>query len=300
MRLSNEIGKVLSTWPILYPKEPQNVWISNEFTNAVVLHITKNQLNNAQVNTPLILAIQGGTGEGKSFQVKEICSRMKANVLSVSGAMLSGSYERESLDVLMSAYIYASHIKKTSKRPTVLLIDDFDLSVASTFEDRGYTVNSQLLSGFLMNLADDPTQCGQEKTYRIPIIVTGNNFHPLHAPLRRHGRMNIFEWQPSIEQKIRMVRSIFNFESTTDLQELDDLVKKYAQEPIAFFASLKNDVVDEAILQTINREGRINVNIISHVVENVLMSISVSMLKKVAKARHQVEIRDYLNYNEEL
>lgn len=63
------------------------------------------------------------------------------------------------------------------------------------------TVNNQIVVGTLMNLSDNPTRVsiGQDWresdiTNRIPIIVTGNDFSTLYAPLVRDGRMDKFYW----------------------------------------------------------------------------------------------------------
>ena len=63
------------------------------------------------------------------------------------------------------------------------------------------TVNNQIAVGTLMNLADNPNRAsiGQkwresDVTHRVPIIVTGNDFSTLYAPLIRDGRMEKFYW----------------------------------------------------------------------------------------------------------
>lgn len=63
------------------------------------------------------------------------------------------------------------------------------------------TVNNQIVVGTLMNLSDNPTRVsiGQDWresdiTNRVPIIVTGNDFSTIYAPLIRDGRMEKFYW----------------------------------------------------------------------------------------------------------
>lgn len=63
------------------------------------------------------------------------------------------------------------------------------------------TVNNQIVVGTLMNLSDNPTRVsiGQDLresniTNRVPIIVTGNDFSTIYAPLIRDGRMEKFYW----------------------------------------------------------------------------------------------------------
>lgn len=63
------------------------------------------------------------------------------------------------------------------------------------------TVNNQIVVGTLMNLSDNPTRVsiGQDWresdiTHRVPVIVTGNDFSKIYAPLIRDGRMEKFYW----------------------------------------------------------------------------------------------------------
>ena len=58
------------------------------------------------------------------------------------------------------------------------------------------TVNNQIVCSTLMAMCDDPTRVSigeghrkEKLNIRIPIIVTGNDFSVLFAPLIRDGRM---------------------------------------------------------------------------------------------------------------
>lgn len=69
------------------------------------------------------------------------------------------------------------------------------------------TVNNQIVVGTLMNLSDNPTRVsiGQDWresdiTHRVPIIVTGNDFSKIYAPLIRDGRMDKFYWYSILSQ----------------------------------------------------------------------------------------------------
>lgn len=253
------------------------VFVPKCFESAIQLHIIKNY-HAATLSPPLLLGIQGAAGEGKSFQAREICSRMGVYVIPVSGATLSGPYEKQAVEVLEEAYVFASSVYETKNQMTALLIDDFDMSVASTFDDRRYTVNSQLLAGFLMNLADDPMNCGSHRTCRVPLIVTGNNFMSVHKPLTRHGRMNFFHWKPGFSEKTQIVRGIFRSVLTSnELDKIEQLVQAFGDEPISFFSSLKSDMVDEALLQTIEHSG-LDSSAIAETVRTALQSQNVAIL----------------------
>lgn len=71
--------------PLNRPKP--DFYIPPEFGERVLVHIAKNFVAHAcGINIPLILAIQGSQGDGKSSQVREICSRNDIYVYPISGS----------------------------------------------------------------------------------------------------------------------------------------------------------------------------------------------------------------------
>ena len=315
--------------PVLIPESTQkpNFFVPAEFKDKVSLHIIKNYM--PDLNPPLFLAIQGPKGDGKSSQTREVCSQMGVYVVPFSGASLSGSHEKDAVNELADVYIYTSSVRETTKMPTILLIDDFDLSVASIFMNREYTVNTQLLTGFLMNLADEPTKCGDKYTYRVPLILTGNDFTGLHGPLVRPGRMDFFDWNPTLDQKIEIVSAMYgeslpsnndNNESyevmtvqrnsrrdvglyrsyemgaqmqVTNKNTIKTLVGEFADQPISFFASLKSDFVDKIILATVKHEAGVNMMSISQAVTGAYSTITVESLFKLAYQRKAMGAKNY-------
>lgn len=81
------------------------------------------------------------------------------------------------------------------------------------------TVNNQIVVGTLMNLSDNPTRVsiGQDWresdiTHRVPVIVTGNDFSKIYAPLIRDGRMEKFYWYAvSFDLKFSLQQFVWNF-----------------------------------------------------------------------------------------
>lgn len=272
-------------------------YIPPEFEERVLVHIVKNFLAHVcSINIPLILAIQGPQGDGKSSQVREVCSRQGIYVYPISGSFLSGPHEKEAVDILVNSYINAQKLVKQTKHLIVLLIDDFDLSVASTFEEREYTVNSQLLTGFMMNLADDPTKCGQENVERIPIIITGNNFTSLYAPLTRHGRMDFFSWFPTYEQKAEIVKYMYqSCIREQDISKILQLVEEYRDEPISFFDSLKSDYLNAVIGENIKHLRQVNMRALEQVATSAFsQAIKIDLLRELAAQRKAVQRKDYI------
>ena len=88
---------------------------------------------------------------------------------------------------------------------------------------------------------------------KIPIILIANTFENLYSPLTRDGRMNLFRWNPSEEQKKSLIYKMFKDilkEGITE--EFEKIVQEYFDESISFFAEVKNyiymDVIEEYLL----------------------------------------------------
>lgn len=224
--------------------------IDQEFRNVVLTHIISNY--SEFVQTPLFLAIHGSPGEGKTFQTLQICHEHHIKVCYFSGAELSGNYERDSIVELSEDYTRACNHYNDGEY-CVIIIDDFHLSPASTKEGVGTTVNSQLLTGYLMNLCD---KAKSSQIDSIPIILLGNTFKNVYDPLKRDGRMNFYHWAAPLELKKKIVNKLFkDYLSFSDCIWLDKFVEAYKNMPISFFAEIKNDI-DRSIISTlINKIG---------------------------------------------
>ncbi|GAA0175684.1 hypothetical protein LIER_41959 [Lithospermum erythrorhizon] len=79
-----------------------------------------------------------------------------------------------------------------------LFIDDLDAGAGRMGGTTQYTVNNQMVNATLMNIAVSltnvqlPGMYNKEEIPCVPIIVTGNDFSTLYAPLIRDGRMEKF------------------------------------------------------------------------------------------------------------
>jgi hypothetical protein len=108
-----------------------------------------------------------------------------------------------------------------------LFINDLDAGAGRLGGTTQYTVNNQMVNATLMNIADNPTNVqlpgmyNKEENPRVPIIVTGNDFSTLYAPLIRDGRMEKFYWSPTREDRIGVCKGIFRHDGVPD----EDVVK---------------------------------------------------------------------------
>jgi len=190
---------------------------------------------------PMFLAIQGPPGDGKSYQAALTLQFAEIKVFRLSGSLLSGEFERNSVDAVRNLYKSAAEHAGMSVPKggnTALLLEDFDLSPASQRDGTRYTVNSQLLTGFLMNLHDDVASCDVGTARRLPIYLTGNDFSYLHGPFVRHGRIDFFTWEPTPEERTDVVFAALR-DYVIDIREEDValLCKKHSSLPISAFTA---------------------------------------------------------------
>jgi SpoVK/Ycf46/Vps4 family AAA+-type ATPase len=230
-------------------------YIDRRLYEKILCHVVKNTFSD--FGQSLFLGIQGPPGEGKSYQTKRALNALQVKPFFVSGSSLSGRHEGDSIEAISKAYLEASAYMNHTQKSAAIIVDDFDLSVAATSSRVEYTVNSQLLTGFLMNLADEPTNVNGSKSNRVPIFVTGNNLTKLYGPLVRDGRFDMFEWNPSVEQKIRVVVSVLSpYVSDADEAKFQSLVRQNSDRPIAFFSSLRSDIMDHLIVREFQFHGQ--------------------------------------------
>ncbi|MFJ6195844.1 AAA family ATPase [Micromonospora sp. NPDC092111] len=156
---------------------------------------------------PLILAVVGPPGDGKSFQTAAALNTAGFVAFRFSSSELGGRSEGRPVEQLRSLYKRAAQHAEVDNSYPVLVLEDFDLGPAGRDRNARYTVNSQLLTGFLMNLADDVRMCDVGTSQRFPIVLTTNDLSTLHGPLTRPGRMRVFTWEPTVAERAEMIYS---------------------------------------------------------------------------------------------
>ena len=235
-------------------------YISPRFLDKLAVHITKNFLDLPQVRVPLILGIHGRKGEGKSFQCELVFEKMGIEVLHISGGELESPDAGDPARLIRLRYREAAEFIKVRGRMTALMINDLDAGAGRFDEGTQYTVNTQLVNATLMNMADNPTNVQLPGSYdenplhRVPIIVTGNDFSTLYAPLIREGRMEKFYWEPDRDDKIGIVEGIFSGDGLSR-QEIEQLVDTFPNQAIDFYSALRARIYDEQIRQFIHKVG---------------------------------------------
>ena len=235
-------------------------YISPRFLDKLAVHITKNYLDLPGVRVPLILGVHGRKGEGKSFQCELVFERMGVEAVHMSAGELESPDAGDPARLIRLRYREAAELIKVRGKMAVLMINDLDAGAGRFDQSTQYTVNTQLVNGTLMNIADNPTDVQLPGSYdatplhRVPIIVTGNDFSTLYAPLIRDGRMEKFFWEPDREDKIGIVGGIFS-EDKLPRREIEELVDTFPNQAIDFFSALRSRIYDEQIRQFIHEVG---------------------------------------------
>ncbi|MBE9125166.1 MULTISPECIES: ribulose bisphosphate carboxylase small subunit [unclassified Coleofasciculus] len=235
-------------------------YISPRFLDKVSIHITKNFLDLSKVRVPLILGIHGRKGEGKSFQCELVFERMGIEVVHMSAGEMESPDAGDPARLIRLRYREAAELIKVHGKMCVLMINDLDAGVGRIDAATQYTVNSQLVNGTLMNIADKPTDVQLPGSYdstplhRVPIIVTGNDFSTLYAPLIRDGRMEKFYWEPDRNDRIGIVGGIFEGDGLSK-SDMEELVDTFPNQSIDFFGALRSRLYDEQVRQFIQEVG---------------------------------------------
>jgi ribulose bisphosphate carboxylase small subunit len=241
-------------------KPKMSYYIPPKFLDRLAVHITKNFLALPNVKVPLILGIHGRKGEGKTFMCELVFKRMGLGAVYMSAGELESPDAGDPARLIRLRYREAGEWSRTHGRMAVLMINDVDAGIGRVDARTQYTVNTQLVNATLMNIADNPTNVqlpgsyDAEPTQRIPIIVTGNDFATLYAPLIRDGRMEKFFWNPTREDRLGIVAGIFEADGVP-WSDVEALVDHFSEQATDFFGALRSRLYDEQIRTLIHRVG---------------------------------------------
>ena len=235
-------------------------YIAPAFLEKLAIHITKNYLNLPNVKVPLILGVHGRKGEGKTFQCDLVFEKMGLSVVQMSAGELESPDAGDPARLIRMRYREAGEMVKVRGKMAVLVIQDIDAGIGRVDQMTQYTVNTQLVNGTLMNIADTPTNVQLPGSYdasptqRIPIIVTGNDFSTLYAPLVRDGRMEKYYWEPTRDDRIGIVFGIFSGDRVSE-GDVAKLIDIFPTQSIDFYGALRSRLYDEQVSQFIRKVG---------------------------------------------
>jgi len=244
-------------------KTSDGLYIAPAFMDKLVIHVAKNFMNLSGIKIPLILGVWGGKGQGKSFQSELVMKKLGINPIMMSAGELESGNAGEPAKLIRQRYREASDIIKKGKM-CALFINDLDAGAGRMGGTTQYTVNNQMVNATLMNIADSPTNVqlpglyNKEEIPRVPIIVTGNDFSTLYAPLIRDGRMEKFYWAPTREDRIGVCKGIFREDKVSD-EDVTKLVDQFPGQSIDFFGALRARVYDDEVRKWVSGIGVENI-----------------------------------------
>jgi len=261
----------------------KNILVPERFSDRIVSHVLSQYLSgNHFFCPPMFLAIEGAPGEGKTSQTIASLSQKGILVLYVSATNFSGAHEAESKKVFEKFYTAAVNLRK-SGHVVALVVDDFHKSIANEDKRVTRTVNTDLLTGYMMNITENNGEL------KVPIILTANDFSKVYAPLLRNGRADIYPWQPDYDEKKQIIAQLFNgFVINFSDNLFDRFFDEFKDENIAFFVQLKNrhrlGTITEYMKQ-FARFGTGEIYQLDEIVKQQIAQVSLKELKTTAKAQ---------------
>lgn len=235
-------------------------YICPAFEERIALHLAKNYLaEQLSCKVPSILAVWGGKGQGKSFQLELVCKKLGVVPIIMSAGELENEWAGTPGKLIRERYRKAAEVVKNQGKMSCLIINDFDAGMIR-FKNTQVTVNNQMVLGTLMNICDHPNRVSISSRWiegdyckRIPIILTGNDFNRVYAPLVRDGRMDKFYWKPSREDLLSIIWQIFRDDGYT-MADMSVLLDNFPNQSLDFYGALRSHVYDSQILEWVKAE----------------------------------------------
>ncbi|MDF2045634.1 MULTISPECIES: AAA family ATPase [Microbacterium] len=207
--------------------------VPHRLRERIELHLFRNLAAAALRHIPLILCIEGEPGSGKTFAVDAVAGDSGVKVFSIAGDQLESPNAGYPAQLIRDTYREAGEALRGGALGAALVIHDIDTALGSWGANVQYTMNRQMVNNALMNLSDSPTIVEGFDTRRVPIILTGNDFSLLHAPVMRTGRSDLFRWEPTVAERTFVVADIL----PAGLEGLAEvLVTNHPTQPVSFFA----------------------------------------------------------------
>jgi len=233
-------------------------FISPAFLDAVAVHMAKNFVWESLpgIRLPLILGIWGPKGCGKTFQTELAFKKLGVEAVVMSAGELEHEWAGTPGRMIRERYRKASEMSKVRGKMTALVINDIDAGVGH-FKNTQTTVNNQIVVATLMNICDNPTRVAGAGNWRegdiirrVPIIVTGNDFSTLFAPLIRDGRMAKFYWKPGRSELLDILTQMYKEDNVSE-SDLNTLLDTFPDQPLDFFGAIRAGTYDKQILEWI-------------------------------------------------
>jgi hypothetical protein len=221
-------------------------------------HLFQTLLPSTMDEAERYLVLQGAPGIGKTVAACDASLRFGFAVALLPAALLASEHEGGATAVLTSYMRFVEEQSKALARRFAIVADDFDLSIVGNDAKTGRTINSNLLTQQLQTLADNRQYRNHDGTV-IAIIFTGNDFTTVRASVFRDGRATWHTHAPTHDEKAQIAFKLLDPRTGEERRLVERLTHTYRNEPIAFWRSVKNDLV-KALLDDVIALGLPNVS----------------------------------------
>jgi len=221
------------------------------FERDVLTHLISNRLKRVNPRYKAVTnhIIVGSSGAGKSTGLQNICDKYEVPLFVVQGSNLVSQMEGQGTAPLEDAILEASQI--TDAWMTATSTDDMDVGGGG----RIGSVDNKATQGFFMSWFDNPNQLTIERPNQRartvmlqnpPVsFMTTNNLDAIHPPIVAPHRSTITVLDPQGAEKDMIIASMFS--SLGDVDAIK-LAQHFADQPIAFFATLRTEASKVAIM----------------------------------------------------
>lgn len=209
-----------------------------ELSQKVRAHLMNQIGTHTRDQTARLLWVQGKPGEGKSEGCLMACLAAGFHVAEISPGIFAGETEGAPVQVLHDLLDEMARWSIIHRVRTVLQLDDFDLSTANVPEKDGKTVNSQLLTNEMMQLASKRHLYRNWDGSNIGLILTVNNATGMRSSLTRPGRSDWYDHTPSNDDRANIAWAVLDPKTTAERDLVHALVRKNIRQPVTFWQAL--------------------------------------------------------------
>lgn len=218
-------------------------FVSPRFDKRVKMHLLANFMQSPLPGTPLILAIHGEPGTGKSYQLDSILLSEKVYYRTISSSDLESENANDPAKLVRRTYIeVADEVAQNGYAAGAVVINDIDTALGDWGALVQTTVNRQLVIGELQHISDYPSSASNRSNLRIPIFLTANDLTKIYGPLLRPGRTAIFHWRPDQEELVAMLSPLLPHLSRRDVLVFVTMVNSPA---ISMYVDIMRDAMND-------------------------------------------------------
>ena len=243
---SDAASQPLAKWEnqILSLNGSRSIRLTRPLVRAFVLHVALNMDPTTRDLAPLLFALNGPFGCGKTSSLLELMHRMKMLIVGLDASEFEDSTAHVPVRRFQQRYIEASELQQKENRPAVLLVNDADRMLAVRENTVRTTIHKRLMDSVIINAIDNPYTVGGKLTERVVIAFTTNSLVDMYGALTRPNRMRVFLMQPSPAEVMEIVPHMFR--EILSVEQAEILVKNHPNWSLAAFSQVRSILLEYA------------------------------------------------------